>query len=104
MQKRELIDRLETWLMLYGSNKQPLPFGRTGIEEMARQVAERDFARDLFRNVGELRSVTEIAGSPAEAQLSEAISLATVGDPTKLPEVEALLQKVHAALRKAVLP
>lgn len=100
MTRRDLIDRIETWVMIYSSNRDPLPPAATPVGAIAREQAERDFAAGLFQNVLAMQLVPEISNTPAADALVTAIQLARAGDASTLPTVERLLRDVWAALRK----
>ena len=100
MTKQELIDRIETWVMIYSSNRDPLPPAATPLGAVAREHAERDFAAGLFQNVLAMQLVPELRNTPAGEHLVAAIKLAGANDVSTLPAIEKLLRDVWAALRK----
>ena len=97
MERRDLDDRIFTLLMLYESNKRPLP--RIGTDEQ-RRAMEENWAKGLLHNVTEMDTVKELKGTPAEALLRDSIEDARKGDPAKLEHVCERLRKVLEFLRQ----
>lgn len=100
MTKTELLDRLETWIMIHSSNDRPLPPAQTPLGTAVRGQAEREWTVALLHNVTQLEHVPEIKSTPAGDALAKAVALAKTGDAAQLPVIETCLRQVHTALRK----
>lgn len=100
MDKRELIDRIETWLMIHTSNDRPLTPRPTALGEAARVATESMWLRDLLATVVALDGApSEVKKSPTGAVLAEAVALAREARAEHLPAITEKLTSVLRDLR-----
>lgn len=93
MNARELKTRIDTWLQL--ADQPRMPPAPTSIGEVMRVQLEAEWGNALLKNARELEVVPELRGTQVEMLLSEAIRLATAGDPAKLSSIQHNLRQVQ---------